>query len=54
MSTKGKPTIRPMTRRGPDGRPHETEEMEQRATEAQKADADTPRRPPVTVVGNPD
>ncbi|MGV3577138.1 MAG: hypothetical protein ACO1O4_18595 [Devosia sp.] len=54
MTTKSKPTIRPMTRRGPDGRPHETEEMEQRATEAQKADADTPRRPPVTVVGNPD
>ena len=45
---------RPMTRRGLDGRAHETEEMEQRATEAQKADDDAPHRTPVTVVGNPD
>ena len=48
------PASRPMTRRGPDGRPHETEEMEQRAAEAEKADAETPRRAPVTIVGNPD
>lgn len=48
------PTSRPMTRRGPDGRPHETEEMEQRAAEAEKADAEAPRRAPIPVVGNPD
>lgn len=54
MTTPAKPAIRPMTRRGPDGRPQETEEMEQRATEAQKADAETPRRPATSVVGNPD
>lgn len=54
MKTPDKPTIRPMTRRGPDGRPHETEEMEQRATEAQKAGADTTRRSPIIVVGSPD
>ena len=48
------PATRPMTRRGPDGRPHETEEMEQRAAEAEKADAETPRRTPIPVVGNPD
>lgn len=45
---------RPMTRRGPDGRPHETEEMEQRAVEAEKAEAETPRQPRLRVVGNPD
>lgn len=54
MTTPTTPTTRPMTRRGPDGRPQETEEMEQRATEAQKADAETPRRLPPPVVGNPD
>lgn len=48
------PAIRPMTRRGPDGRPQETEEMEQRAAEAQKADAVRPRRTPLNLVGNPD
>lgn len=51
--TQIKPTA-PMTRRGPDGRPQETEEMEQRATEAEKADAERPRRAPVTVVSSPD
>ena len=52
--TRPTTTSRPMTRRGPDGRPHETEEMEQRAAEAEKADAETPRRTPIPVVGNPD
>ncbi len=47
-------TVRPMTRRGPDGRPQETEEMEQRAAEAQKADRDTPRPRPISVTSNPD
>jgi hypothetical protein len=54
MKSPTNPTIRPMTRRGPDGRPHETAEMEPRAAEAQKAGAETPRRPPTSVVGNPD
>lgn len=45
---------RPMTRRGPDGRPQKTEEMEQRASEAQKAADETPRAPILPRAGNPD
>lgn len=53
MQPEDRPS-RPMTRRGPDGRPQETEEMERRAIEAQKASADAPRPPLPSRPGNPD
>lgn len=41
----------PMTRRGPDGRAHETPEMEERARDAQRE----PKKPvPVPLVRAPD
>jgi len=44
----------PMTRRDADGRPHMTDEMEQRAADAQKASRDEPRPAPLPVNGPPD
>lgn len=48
------PKLPPMTRRGPDGRPQGTEEMERRAAEAQKAAEEPPPRPRPAIAGNPD
>lgn len=45
---------RPMTERGPDGRPRATREMEQRATEAEKSREPRTTTLPVTPNGPPD
>lgn len=46
----------PMTRKGPDGRAHETAEMEERAHDAQKSEHrdDRPKAPTVPLRGPPD
>ena len=50
------PNDTPMTRKGPDGRAHETTEMEDRARDAQKSEPkdQQPRTPTVPLRGPPD
>jgi hypothetical protein len=50
------PNDSPMTRKGPDGRAHETTEMEERARDAQKSEHkdDRPKTPTVPLRGPPD
>ena len=43
----------PMTQRGPDGRAHETPEMETRAHDAQREAARPVPRPPITAPTSP-
>jgi hypothetical protein len=48
------PKLPPMTRRGPDGRPQGTEELEKRAAEAQRAAEEPPPTQRPVITSNPD